>query len=244
MGFFIDSLIGLVLVGLLVGVLLVHRKQRLLIDSLIALLLVGVLASLLLYHRNKERSNQQYQLVQQALALLHDQAAYHAAMGLGESGVSDFPAAISPLWFRTGLPTNVLVPGWHPWLDIAPSGDLEQDPPDPIMAHPRQAGIWYNPNRGVFRARVKDQGSISATLGLYNHLNGTDLAVMPTSDYQTRQPLPLMPVLLVAQAKAQARTEAKAQAQDQADSQGSTSVAGDGEVTTTPPAVADGDVRR
>ncbi len=220
MGFFIDSLIGLVLVGVLVGVLLVHRRQRLLVDSLIALLLLGVLASVLLYHRNKKLLDQQSQLVQQALAVLHDQIAYHAAMELGESGTTVFPAAASPLWFKTGLPMNILVPGWHPWLDVAPTGDMEDDPPDPIVTHAGQAGLWYNPNRGVFRARVQDQGSESATLTLYNKLNGTELKLLPTADRQARQPRPLILVLLEARAQAQAKAAAdEAQQQDESQDQ-------------------------
>ena len=55
MGFFLYALMGLVLLGLMIGVLLIHRKQRLLVDSLMILLFVGVLASVLLYNRNKKR---------------------------------------------------------------------------------------------------------------------------------------------------------------------------------------------
>lgn len=198
MRFLIDGLIGLMLIGLLVGVLLLHRKQqRLLVDSLIALLLVGVLASVLLYRRHNLQLIEQYAGVQQALATLQDQVAYQAALEVGKSGDTVFPAGLSPLWFNSGLPLNTAVPGWHPWLDVAPQGDLDDHPPDPIVKQEVQAGLWYNPNRGVVRARVTDQGSDMATLQLYNRLNGSELEMLPASRDPARMPLALMSILLV-----------------------------------------------
>ena len=90
---------------------------------------------------------------------------------------------------------NVLVPGWHPWLDVAPKGDLELHPPDPVVIGPDQAGLWYNPSSGVVRARVIDQGTDTATLKLYNEINETALVVLSTDNNLSRRPLPLMSVL-------------------------------------------------
>ena len=110
-----------------------------------------------------------------------------------------FPRYISPEWFvADGLPMNATVPGRHPWLDVAPPDDHSDHPPDPVITWEGQAGIWYNPNRGVFRARVMPQWSETATLHLYNLLNDTELTRLSVSEIRgDRQPKPLMTTILV-----------------------------------------------
>ena len=94
---------------------------------------------------------------------------------------------------------NTAVPGRQPWLDIAPQGDHSYHPPDAVITRSDQAGFWYNPNRGIFRARVMPQWSPSATLQLYNQLNSVELEDLPQfSDSPERNPLPLVTVLVVA----------------------------------------------
>lgn len=196
MRFLIDSLVGLVLIALLLSVLLIHRRQqRLLIDGLIALLLVGVLASAVPYFRERQRWNEQYISVQRALARLYEQATYHGVMQVHEvrgEGELVFPATISPMWFAgEGLPVNVAVPGRQPWLDIAPLGDFSDHPPDPVVTRADQAGIWYNPNRGIFRARVMSQWTEAATVELYNKYNDTTLKKFTAAEDRSRKPRPL-----------------------------------------------------
>jgi len=212
MSILVYGLIGLVLLGLLVGVLLIHRRQRLLVDSLIALLFVGIFTCVLLYHRNKQRLSEQHLLVQQAIATLNDQVAYQTALMVEHksSGGRSFPPFVSPLWFKSGLPMNPLVPGWHAWLDVAPVGDAQNHPPDPIVTHAGQAGIWYNPNSGAVRARVIDQGTDLATLQFYNAVNESNLETLTTSNNLFRRPLPLMSVLVAQEAKVEAKADAQA----------------------------------
>lgn len=170
--------------------------MRLLVDSLIALMLVAILAGVLWHYRGQQRLVDDYQFVHTALDRLHDQTLYHKAMDdvtLTEAG---FPRKIQPGWFGTKLPVNVLVPTTHPWMDIAPAGDSSTDPPDPVITNPKQAGIWYNPNNGIFRARVTRQLSDEATLEMYNRLNGTSLSSLPDDTTpSTRAPLAYRPGL-------------------------------------------------
>ena len=200
MRLFIEILIALTLVGLLVGVLLYNRKQpRLLVDGLISLLLVGVLVCVMLFHREQDKMSRHYQTVRDALAVLHEQAFYHSVLDKDEGDVKGFPETISPLWFRAeGVPLNATVPGRQPWLDIAPDGDDGYHPPDPVITRIDQAGFWYNPNRGIFRARVMPQWSSTATLQLYNQLNGVELEDLPSSDNPDRAPLPMVEVSVAA----------------------------------------------
>ncbi len=195
MQLFVDSLTALLLTGVLIGVLLYHRKQhRLLVNSLIGLLVIAVLASMLVNHHEKRLNSNQHEAVHLALEQLHDKATFVGALDVDAVGKEGFPLEISPLWFRDeGLPMNVTVPGWHPWLDIAPLGDHAQQPPDPVIVRRDQAGFWYNPNNGIFRARVTPQFTEQSTVKLYNDLNGTSLTTLSQSTDRGRQPRPLFP---------------------------------------------------
>ena len=181
---------------MLIGVLMYNRKQqRLMVDGLIALLLVGVLTSVVMHRREQSRRSEEYTQVHEVLAQMHEQAVYRGVLQVGEDGIAGFPKDISPLWFPDGLPVNQLVPGSQPWVDVAPENDENDHPPDPIITSPTQAGIWYNPNRGVFRARVTPQWSDSATLELYNVVNETNLEMLVESKDPSRQPVPILPTL-------------------------------------------------
>jgi hypothetical protein len=76
------------------------------------------------------------------------------------------------------------VPARQPWLDIAPPGDKSDHPSDPVITRGTQAGFWYNPNRGLFRARVAPQFNEEDTLELYNRLNNSNLRALPQPDFE------------------------------------------------------------
>lgn len=165
---------------------------RLTVDTLIAGMLVTILAGVMLLHRANQHMVSKHRSVHQSLAQLHEAALYHGAMDLASNrSVSGFPINISPVWFKLdGLPTNPMAPGRHPWMDIAPAHDMHDHPPDPIITDDRQAGLWYNPNRGIFRARVLPQESPQATVELYNQLNGTQLSRLDGAPNLARAPQP------------------------------------------------------
>jgi hypothetical protein len=162
--------------------------MRLIVDSLIAVMLAGILAGVLLYERGKAEDLEQCRVIHQGLADLQEAAIYHGALAEDPRSSTGFPLLVSPLWFDRQVPTNVTVPGRQPWLDIAPQGDMGEHPPDPVVTGPEQAGFWYNPNRGIFRARVAPQFSDQDTLALYNRLNSTPLRALPRSVDPARQP--------------------------------------------------------
>lgn len=197
MRLFIDSVVALLLAGVLTGVLFHYRgRPRLLVNSLMALLLIGVLASVLLYQRERQNNQRRHDTVHLALSRLRDKALLFGALDFDvhDPNGNAYPLEVSPTWFREeGLPMNVMVPGWQPWIDLAPAGDLSDQPPDPVITRSDQAGFWYNPNNGVFRARVVPQHSDRATLDLYNELNNTSLAAIVEANDEARQPQPLFP---------------------------------------------------
>ena len=154
--------------------------MRIVIDSLIALMLVLLLGGMLVHYRNEQTKILKYQQVHSALATLQEQALYRGAMAEVDSAEPRrFPTEISPKWFDNRMPVNLMVPPGQPWLDVAPPNDKNDHPPDPVITRPDQAGFWYNPNRGIFRARVTPQFTDSETLDLYNELNGTSLSWLP-----------------------------------------------------------------
>lgn len=161
--------------------------MRLLIDSLIALMLIAILGVVLVHHRHEQQRIAQHRSVHEALSSLYEQTLYHSVidpdldLNHRHSGpmtvgtpLHRFPEVIEPAWFHGIEPRNVAA-SKHPWVDVAPSGDPYDHPPDPILRRPEQAGFWYNPSRGVFRARVPAQVTEAATLDLYNRLNNCSL---------------------------------------------------------------------
>lgn len=162
--------------------------MRLLIDSLIAVMLIGILAAVLLHHRHAQQQVEQYRQVHQALAALREQALYQAALREAASEEQTYPQEIDRAWFGAHLPINTVAPADHPWMDVAPEGDTHDHPPDPVLISKEQAGFWYNPALGVFRARVPQQVTAQETLTLYNRVNGTALLSLPVSDDPARQP--------------------------------------------------------
>lgn len=151
--------------------------MRILIDTLIALMVVALLGGVLWMRHTDRREAADHDAVRRALQQLEEQAAYQGALGHLSNSPAGYPVHMMPEWFGDALPVNVLLPSEHPWLDLAPPGDTGEHPPDPIAHSSNQAGFWYNPNLGVFRARVPTGVSRQAEIELYQSLNDTTIAV-------------------------------------------------------------------
>lgn len=64
----------------------------------------------------------------------------------------------------------------RPWLEVAsPVYQRLDHPLDPASADPKAAQYWYNPAKGIVRARVPVSISDEETLKAYNRLNGVEL---------------------------------------------------------------------
>jgi len=163
--------------------------MRLLIDTLMALTVVALAGGGLWYYNSNQRQEHNVETVRSALDRLHDQAAYQGALGHFSNSPNGFPVHMMPEWFGEDLPVNVLLTSEHPWIDLAPPGDHSYHPPDPVARSKHQAGFWYNPNLGLFRARVPDTVAPSDALAQYNAINYTDLSELPFEREEARQPL-------------------------------------------------------
>ncbi|MEM1097256.1 MAG: hypothetical protein AAGH92_00575 [Planctomycetota bacterium] len=180
------------------------RQVRLLIDSLVALAVVAVVGVFFLQQRSGEQTLAQEEQVRANLALLHERTAFHGALRWGqmlekdELPITKFPVEVLPEWFGGLTPSNVIAAddgqgGARPWLDVAPTDDFSEHPPDPVIVRPGQAGFWYNPNTGVFRARTPLEAGDALTLARYNRLNDTSLAALPRDTDPARRPLAYSP---------------------------------------------------
>ncbi|MEM1107819.1 MAG: hypothetical protein AAGH99_03925 [Planctomycetota bacterium] len=145
--------------------------------------------------------------VQDDLARLYDRASYFGALehSSQEQTKTLWPVAILPEWFGSNLPTNRLLPGVastrrgkanapaRPWIDVAPPGDQSVHPPDPVAVRSDQAQFWYNPNVGIFRARVAAHLGEDEAVALYNQLNGVELEELHRDTNPARTPLAYTP---------------------------------------------------
>ena len=171
--------------------------MRLLIDSLIVVMLIGILVGVLLHHRGQQQHHDQLAQAREALARLHEQVLYRDALASGatdtdaDAASHGFPDRLEPAWFGGDVPSNPLAAPDHAWLDVAPDGDTKVHPPDPVLdpSSGVQAGFWYSPVAGVFRARVPAQLTVRATLELYNQVNGVALTSLPQDEDPARRPV-------------------------------------------------------
>lgn len=168
--------------------------MRPLIDSMILMLAVTLLIGAVSYRNAAERRERELTTVRQGLAQFDDKLALNSVLWQAqEQDAGEFPPQVMPDWFKDGLPSNPLAAGERPWIDIAPAGDYNDQPPDPLAEDSAQAAFWYNPNLGIVRARVPRQVSHRLTLELYNQVNGTNLRALPVDVDPDRAPLAFNP---------------------------------------------------
>lgn len=94
-----------------------------------------------------------------------------------------FPPSIDPKWFGDSVPSNPLLDHERPWLEVATGRDcFRLHPAFPTAIDQTKAEFWYNPRRGIVRARVPQMVSDRKTLEVYNRINNSELArLFPSS---------------------------------------------------------------
>lgn len=151
--------------------------------DVLALGLCVVVGSLVMIQQSRSESVENV-VTQTELAL----ARFHSVLkvqattrGVAVNG-RGWPNTIEGHWFDDEPPRNHLLTGDRPWVEIAPVEEADRDhPSDPVAfdtAEFKPASFWYNPYRGVVRARVAPQINEHATLTLYNRVNGVFLTTL------------------------------------------------------------------
>jgi len=150
--------------------------MRLVIDSLVALMLTGILAGVVLHTRSEWRLEDKIELARAEVERFQSQIMLQAAMekvGLSQRG---YPTRVDPAWFAGNLPVNPLLGPSYPWLEIADETQRDlRDPPNLMAFSTDVAQFWYSPHTGEVRARVSADVSDATALRLYNRINGTKL---------------------------------------------------------------------
>lgn len=97
-----------------------------------------------------------------------------------------YPPTIKADWFEDSIPTNPLLDRERPWLEIATGKECMQlHPSMPIADSTTKAEFWYNPRRGLVRARVPQMVSDRKTLEVYNRINSSELGrLFPTGQVE------------------------------------------------------------
>lgn len=167
--------------------------MRLLIDSMILTMVLVILFGAVAYRHHAERQDLEMLSVREGLDRFHQTLEFQSALWMAQEDTEGFyPPQVMPDWFEEDLPQNALVTGKRPWLDIAPPGDYSGHPPDPL-ATGDQAAFWYNPERGIVRARVPQQDTDRLTLELYNRVNGSTLTRLLNDPDPERAPIAFNP---------------------------------------------------
>ena len=152
--------------------------MRWLTNAILALTLLAMGLGLT-WHRREAQSQQfRVETVRNALRAIQSEAIYHPAVDQQvDAEPTGFAKNINPDWFRE-RPGNALLEQAGvrcPWIDQPIGTYRNRFNPVYIVADKTHAAFWYNPFRGVIRARVPMQLSQQATIELYNRVNGTAL---------------------------------------------------------------------
>lgn len=163
--------------------------MRIVIDIMIGLMLVGAVTGGLYIYNSQAQGERDIESVHAALQQLQEQATYHRTVQSAMADRDVMLVHVHAQWFGEDVPTNLLLKGDRPWIDLAPPGDLSDHPPDPVAHSQSQASFWYNPTTSIFRARVSPASSEAQTLALYNRVNDSGLAGFEQIPDPSRQPL-------------------------------------------------------
>lgn len=147
--------------------------MRTMIDTLVALMLAGILAGVTLQQRQQQNDDIAVETTRRNVHRINREVQLRAALAQVSLSEQGYPATIDPEWFEHELPRNLLVADGRSWLEVAP---MEQrglaHPLDIAPPGKTNGAFWYNPSTGIVRARVPSGMSDAATIDLYNDING------------------------------------------------------------------------
>src|SRR5688572_18392196 len=150
--------------------------MRLFMDSVVALMLVGLLAGVMWHQRTDRAATSQRDFTRSELHRFQQQIALQSALAKVTLNERGYPGMVDPNWFQGSLPGNPMLNDTHPWLEIAgPEQKSLLHPPERVVTDKETAKFWYNPDTGVIRSRVPPGVSDAATLELYNYINECNL---------------------------------------------------------------------
>ena len=148
-------------------------------DALTVLGLGLAMAGAVAVQRSRGREQAEFNRVAAELNRLALEVSYRSVTGHAvERNSFGWPTTVSPSWFEDGeAPRNFMADPGAPWVEVAAPEDRELDHPRlRMLVNDQVAGFWYNPGKGVVRARVPVMVSDDVALDLYNRLNASNLS--------------------------------------------------------------------
>ncbi len=153
---------------------------RRIIDVAIVLMLLAAAGGGVWRYRSQEQQHDDAAVVLAQVERLRDVMFMHRDLKPSDPPQLHFPDQLHSDWFEPAdRPSNVLLHGDRPWIDLAAKDSPAMHPPDPVALSTDHAAFWYNPALGIVRARVPRQPTGPLTLALYNEVNGVALTDWP-----------------------------------------------------------------
>jgi type II secretory pathway pseudopilin PulG len=137
------------------------------VELLIVVVLLGILAAIALPSVSAHRQES----VASALGASVTQVGMVLSYQRAKTADASWPTTLDPAWFVGGsLPNHPDRLAGVPHVEIV-SAPSQEHPGDKVLQPGSAGAYWYNSADGVFRARVKNQGSTAATQAFYDLVN-------------------------------------------------------------------------
>jgi len=147
--------------------------MRLIPQALVAIMLVAILGGIMRFNRLQREDLEHRATARREVARFQQQVLIQSAMTTERS----YPQTIEISWFRGDVPRNPVLDPSRPWLEIAGMDEADRlHPIQPMAATEEIAEFWYNPWRGIVRARVPAGLNDTDALDLYNFINDSSLS--------------------------------------------------------------------
>ncbi len=147
------------------------------VSNVIFVVLLAALVSMgWMFYRHRVTEDRNITDTRQAIEVIQHAVNRRMAGEDGPLNEFGFPPTIDAEWFGGVVPANALLDHDRPWLEISTGLEmLEVHPASPMAMDREAAEFWYNPRRGIVRARVPQMVSDRKTLEVYNLINNSEL---------------------------------------------------------------------
>ena len=150
--------------------------MRTLVNILVAVMLAGILVGVVMIRSTKGMKQDQIRTARDEVRRFQRQITFQTTIADVELTAEGYPVTADPNWFHGNLPQNPLIEVGHPWVEVAGRDERSLlHPPDVVVRDAAAAQFWYNPYKGLVRARVPADISDARALEVYNQVNDSRL---------------------------------------------------------------------
>ncbi len=150
--------------------------MRTLLNILVAVMLAGILVGVVMIRSTKGMKQDQIRTARDEVRRFQRQITFQTTIADVELTAEGYPVTPDPNWFHGNLPQNPLIEVGHPWVEVAGRDERSLlHPPDVVVRDAAAAQFWYNPYKGIVRARVPADISDVRALEFYNQVNDSRL---------------------------------------------------------------------